>query len=195
MIQLVPSEQAYSSVAWLLRCEEAAVRAVAHVESGSEGAFLEDQQPVILFERHLFRRFTHGKFDDQRFNNESWGILSDREPGGYGPLTAQHAKLAAAVLLDRDAALRACSWGLFQILGDNHSACGYPDLQRFINAMYRSADDHVRAFAMFIRNDYRLVDAIRNKNWKLFAKVYNGPGNVDAYSKKLREAYYALNHR
>jgi len=185
-----PTDEGLRAAAWSLLCEEAAVRAVAKVESGSLGSFLDDGTPVILFERHLFSRFTSRRFDGERLNGQDWGLLSDQHPGGYGPSSVQHAKLAAAALLDRDAALRAASWGLFQILGDNHDACGYPELQRFVNAMYRSTDDHLRAFVAFVRHDHRKVDAIRSKDWESFARLYNGPGFAkNSYDVKLRKAY------
>ncbi len=190
-----PSDEAYRSAAFMLMCEEAALRAIAKVESGLYGAFLDSGEPTILFERHLFHRETQGKFDGLRVPNESgdWTVISLSSPGGYGPVSAQHTKLQFAVHLNRDAALRSCSWGLFQILGSNHAACGYPELQRFVNAMYRSADDHLRALTMFIRHVHRLVDAIRDKNWASFAYIYNGPGyKKNQYDVKMSQAYDKL---
>lgn len=189
-----PTAEGFAAAAWLLLCDVAAMRAVAEVEAGAEGAFLDSGEPIILYEPHLFDRFTGGKFrgltvagldpKHAQLSYKSW------RPGAYGPQRAQHVKLAAAAKLDRDAALRATSWGLFQILGDNFRAAGYGTLQRFINAAYRSADDHLRMLTMFIRSNDRLVDAIRAQDWVTFASVYNGPGYaVNRYDEKLAAAF------
>lgn len=191
-----PTPEAYTAAAWLLRCEVNAVRAVGLIEAGVQGAFLETGEPVILFERHVFDRRTGGRFRGATVagaENESWGLVSWPNPGGYGPTRVQHRRLAAAVALDRDAALESASWGLFQILGENHEQCGYPELQRFITAMYRSVDDHLRAFVQFIRHDARLVDAIRARDWRAFARIYNGPAfESHNYHGRLAEAYERL---
>lgn len=188
-----PSNAAYSAAAWLLRCEEATIRAVAEVEAGAAGAFLNHREPTILFERHLFHRLTGGRWDGHRVPNgmDTWSLISDPSPGGYGPVYVQHQRLHEASQLNREAALMSASWGLFQILGSNHAAAGYPTLQRFVNAMYREVDDHLRAFTMFIRHDDRLVDALRGKDWSSFAYVYNGPA-TKGYDVRAAQAYYRI---
>lgn len=182
-----PNDAAYGAAAWMLMSDIAAMKAVAEIEAGPTGAFLKTGEPVILFERHLFHRFTDGRFD------QTDPDLSNPNPGGYGAHSEQHPKLQRAVALDREAALKACSWGLFQILGANHARAGYPELQRFVTAMYRSVDDHLRAFVMFIRSDSRLVDALRNHDWAAFAYRYNGPDYAKhQYDVRLVRAYTAL---
>lgn len=187
-----PTPEAYEHAAWLLRCDAAALRAVAAVEAGQHGAFLATEEPVILFERHLFHRLTQGRFDGALASGvrAETALISAPSPGGYGAVSEQHAKLRAAVALARDPALRSCSWGLFQILGLNHQNAGYPQLARFITAMYRSADDHLRALVQFIRADGRLVDAIREHDWAAFAFAYNGPQYArHGYDRRMAEAF------
>lgn len=189
-----PSELAYQSAAWLLRCEVRAIKAVAKVEVGPEGAFIDATgEPVILYERHVFNRLTAGRHGGYRAPGlpGAYSLLSSSKPGGYGPVSVQHARLGAAVKLHKEAALKSCSWGLYQIMGENHKQAGYPVLQRFINAMYRGVDDHLRAFVMFIKADYRLVDAIREKDWGTFARIYNGPKHKN-YDVRMARAYEGL---
>ena len=182
-----PSDEAYAAAAWLLMVEPRALKAIAQVEAGPGGAFLDDGRPVVLFERHVFHRLTQGRFDSD-------ADISGEKAGGYGPGGAhQHERLAAAALLDRTAALQSASWGLFQIMGRNYQEAGYPVLQRFVNAMYRSVDDHLRALVMFIRHDDRLVDALRARDWTSFARVYNGPFFAAShYDDRMAEAYEGL---
>jgi len=183
-----PTDEGYAAAAWLLMAEPRALKAIAQVEAGPEGAFLPDDRPVVLFERHVFRRLTDGRFDHDAPD------LSNAVPGGYGSSGPwQHERLARAALLDRDAALCSTSWGLYQLMGFNHGVAGFPVLQRFINAMYRSADDHLRALVIFIRNNDHLVDAIRAKAWDEFARNYNGPQYAQSqYDKRIAKAYERL---
>jgi hypothetical protein len=187
-----PTPRAFESAAWLLRCDVPAIRAFAEVEAGREGAYYDDGQPVILFERHHFHKHTHGKFTGARVPGVSheWARICEPTPGGYGPSSQQHTRLQAAAALNREAALRSASWGLFQLMGSNHAACGYPNLQRFITAMYREVDDHLRAFVMFIRHNELLTDALRNHDWDTAARLYNGPLYYkNKYDTKLELAH------
>lgn len=179
-----PSDAAFAAAAWMLDCEEEAIRAVAEVEAGPHGAFLDDDAPVILFERHYFHRLTGGRWSAEHPD------ISNPKAGGYGRVSEQHGRLAKAAALDRDAALKSASWGLWQIMGANHKAAGHATIQAFINAMYRSVDDHLRAFVMFILADPRLLSAIRGRDWKAFARAYNGPGFArNSYDTKMAAAH------
>src|SRR5690606_24237621 len=97
-------------------------------------------------------------------------------PGTYGPAGAhQHNRLARAAELDRNAALMACSWGQFQLMGFNYEVCGHDTLQKFVNAMYRSADDQLDGFVSYVINR-GLADELQRKDWPGFAFGYNGAG-------------------
>lgn len=195
MKQDFPSPSDFEHAAWLLKCDVPAIKAVAEVEAGPNGAFLDTGEPVILFEPHVFHKFTDGEFDGKRIPSvpEKWAIISypKWQRGWYGPVSVQHKRLQFASTLDREAALKSASWGLFQIMGHNHIKCNYPELQRFINAMYRDVADHLAVFCQFIRNDVRLVDALRGHDWKTFKRIYNGSGAND-YAERMSKAYKRL---
>lgn len=190
-----PSPEAYAHAAWFLACEAAALRAVATVEAGAAGAFNDDGTPVVLFERHKFERHTGGRFHGATLPNgkADWSLISWPTWGGYGPSSIQHAKLAHAVTLDREAALKSASFGLFQILGENYAAAGFPVLQDFVNAMYLDVDEHLRALVMFIRSNPRLHQAIRARDWPVVAFNYNGPRFMEnRWDSKMQAAYERL---
>jgi hypothetical protein len=185
-----PSDEGFAAAAAVLKVEEALLRAVALVETKFEGAFLDDGSPPILYERHKFREFTGGKFDGVRISPQPSGILSHAKRGGYGPYSLQHKKLQAAVRLDREAALKSCSWGMFQIMGFNFKACGFENVQDFVNAMWRSANDQLKALAAFLAADVRKRQALQQHDWKTFALLYNGPKYAESrYDKRLEAAY------
>lgn len=171
--------------AQMLGCDVPAIRAVAQVEA-PRGAFQLDGLPTILFERHIFSRETKGRFD--RIAPD----LSNPTPGGYGMYAEQHARLAIASNLDRTAALRSASWGMFQIMGFNHTLAGHPTLQGFINAMYAGEPEHLDAFVNIIKS-FGLADELRERRWADFARRYNGPGyRANQYDTKIAAAFRAL---
>jgi hypothetical protein len=180
----------FARAAKALNVEEAAVRAVAEVEAAGQG-FLADGRPAILYEAHIFHAETKGKYagaKDRRgvaLSSPKW----DRSL--YGATgAAQHARYEDARKLDPDAANKACSWGLFQILGQNHKACGFDDSQAFVDAMWTGgAAAHLDAFVAFVKAN-NLDGPLRAKNWAAFARGYNGPSYaVNKYDVKMASAY------
>lgn len=188
------TEADFEGAAASLRCEVASIEAVCTIEA-PRGFFEPTGEPVILFERHKFSLHTGGRFD------QSHPLISNPKRGGYGRYKDQHKRLAEAVELDRDAALKSASWGGFQILGENYRQAGFPTLQRFINAMYQDAPAHLDAFVAFILADPRLPRAIRARDWYTFAEIYNGagqdspPGRVDDYDYRIGQAYLRIKAR
>ncbi len=176
------NEKDFKDAATKIGCSVAAIKAVAEVESKQSG-FDEKDQPVILFERHVFSAKTNHLFDQSNPN------VSNPTPGGYGPSNKQHARLAEAVKLNREAALMSASWGKFQIMGFNFALCGFNSLQDFINAMYSSERAHLMAFVNYVIES-SLGDELRDKRWADFAKRYNGPTyKKNKYDEKLAAAY------
>lgn len=179
----VLTESDYADAARELGVDVAAVKAVCEVEA-PRGGFQKDGQPVILFERHLFSRYTHGKWDNAHPD------ISNPKPGGYGASLAQHGRLQRAAKLDREAALKAASWGKFQILGVNHKRAGFAKLQDFINAMYEDEQAQLAAFVSFIETDPALHEALKEHNWAEFARIYNGRNYaINRYDVKLAAAH------
>lgn len=178
------TEADYARTATDLGCEVAAIKAVAAVEARGAG-FHDSRLPKILFEAHQFSRFT-----DRRYDRLHPGISSPSwNPALYAGGEAEYPRLYRAMLLDRSAALKAASWGRFQIMGFNHALAGHPRLDTFVNAMFRSELDHLKAFAAFLVNT-GLTTALRRKDWAKFAKGYNGPEYAqNAYDKKMKDAY------
>lgn len=176
------TENDYINAAKELGCEVAAIKAVAEVESSGSG-FLPTGEPKILFERHRFYKYTNGKYAG------SDPDICNKIPGGYGKESDQHLKLQRAASLNREAALMSCSWGRFQVMGDNWQKLGYKTLQDFINKMYEGEAGHLDAFVRYIKA-FGLHGHLRNKNWAAFAKGYNGPGyKVNNYDVKMQSAY------
>lgn len=197
MITLFP--ESYAHAAWFLRCEVAAIMAVAEVESNGRG-FDAAGRPVILYEPHYFSRLTGGKFDRSHptLSYPKW------KAGGYGKDSEQWPKLEAAKKLDLLAALQSCSWGLFQIMGTHYRRAGFASVQDMVTAAHRDADEHLRMFVWFIATDPALTAALRDLSYPppgvtrenaaaRFAKAYNGSGYAaNKYDERIAAAYARL---
>lgn len=76
--------------------------------------------------------------------------------------------------LDYDAALKATSWGAFQILGENFRRAGYSSVSDFVRAM-GDINKQADAFVKLNLFNSKMRRALINKGWATFAYVYNGP--------------------
>jgi hypothetical protein len=179
---LEPSDIA--AAAATLQCEPAAIWAVCDIESGG-GGFLPDKRPKTLFESHAFHTATRGAYDRSHPN-----ISTPTWVRNYGADGAhQYDRLAQAITLNRAAALASASWGRFQIMGSNHAACGFADVEAFVAAMVTGEKAHLDAFAAFCRHG-GLDRFLRAHDWTRFALAYNGPGEAaNDYDGKLAAAY------
>jgi len=163
--------------------QAAEIWSVLHVETSGCG-FLVDRRPQILFERHIFSRQTGGKCD---VTNPD---ISNRTPGGYGASGAhQYDRLAEAIKLDREAALRSASWGIGQIMGFHAEDLGYVHVEEMVAAMVESEDNQLVAIARFLKNN-GLDEKLRTHNWAAFARGYNGANYAqNSYDRKLQAAF------
>jgi hypothetical protein len=196
----------FAEVAATLGCTVAQIRAVWEVESGGgwfedvrsdilaldgPGGFIDGPNlPKILFEAHIFDRYTEGKYRASHPNLSSARWDRKLYVGGQG----EYVRLHRAMQLDRDAALRSASVGGAQIMGFNHKLAGFDTVEAFWDAMKVSERAHLDAFAAFINNK-GLRGALRQiSNMDAaciaFASGYNGTGYAaNQYHIKIARAY------
>lgn len=167
-----------------LYCEVAAVRAVAEVESGGGAGFLRNKKPKILFESRWFHKLTGARFDSSHPD-----ISTPRWVRNYKGGAAEYERLGRALVLDREAALKSTSWGMFQILGVNHRLAGFSDVEAYVAAQVVSEGEHLKSFVNFVITN-KLDDELRDHRWADFAHGYNGPGyKQNRYDAKILAAY------
>lgn len=182
------TEDDFKRAAQRLGCGVAEIKAVAEVESRGAG-FLSDGRPKILFERHIFRRELVSAGIDVRPYERQHSELVNRKPGGYIGGSYEWNRFDEAVTIHRDAAIKSCSWGRFQIMGFNWRAAGARSVQDFVNRMYRSEGAQLDAFVSFVINE-GMADELRSRNWAEFARRYNGPDyQKNKYDTKLAAAF------
>jgi len=150
--------------------------------------FRVDRRPQILFERHMFRKYTDGRFDG--------GAPDISGPAGnYGMLSEQYTKLEKALALCAKAklgsepALKSASWGMGQVMGFNCAAGGFKSCSRMVQAMVRSEDAQLACMAGFLKCN-GLAEKLVKKDWAGFARLYNGASyGQNHYDVKLAEQF------
>ena len=186
------SDEYFRKAALLLDCETEALKAVQTVETGGRGGFFDNDKPAILFEGHVFWKQLKAQGIDPL------SVVKGNEDIVYEKWTKLHYKggvkeydrLERARKINRDAADASASWGMFQIMGFNHKACGEKTVSGFVEAMCRSEIDQLLLSARFINGNKVMLDALQKKNWAAFAKAYNGPAYAqNQYDVKMANAY------
>jgi hypothetical protein len=169
------------AVAHLDNIEPQLIWAIIRKESETLAGFLDDRRPVILYERHIFAKRSNNSF------TTSHPEISGPPYKTYGTLADQYARLNQAIILNRSAALEACSWGLGQVLGENATALGYANVESMVTEMIQSEAKQLQAVVAFLRHN-NLVEPLRNKRWDEFSSIYNGGANP-TYATLLQQGY------
>ncbi len=169
----------------LIGVGEDELHAVLDVETAG-GGFDRQGRPKILFEPHVLYRNLAGP---ARTHAVGLGIAYPAwKPGAYP--ADSYPRLMQALAIDETAALKACSWGLGQILGENFVAAGYDSPQQMVVAFVEGGEsEQLQAMVRFIKANH-LDDELRAHNWAGFARGYNGPSYAKhGYHTKLATAF------
>lgn len=197
------TDQDFITASKRLRCDVSAIRAVAEIESRGGGFLFDDvdneYKPKILFERHImYRRYKdkHG-YDKAIAMVNKYPDVINTASGGYIGGEEEHRRLKKARNIDNAIALESASWGMFQIMGFHWQALGYTSAVDFVLALSKDEASQLEAFVRFIEVNKSLLNAIRAKDWNLFAQNYNGKDyRKNNYHVKLAQAnakYLPLN--
>lgn len=149
---------------------EDVIHAVLDVESRGYG-FDKQGRVLMLFEPHVFWRNLSGS---KRQTAERAGLAYPKwKPGSYP--ADSYPRFIKALAIDEDAAIKAASWGLGQILGENFRAAGFNSPRAMVEAFADDEEYHLSAMVNFIKAN-RLDRHLRARDWASFARGYNGPG-------------------
>lgn len=178
----------------LIGVGEDVVRAVVEVETAG-GGFDSAGRVRMLFEPHVFYR---NLGEAKRSRAVQVGLAYAK--WGMTPYPRDsYPRLEAAVVIDRPAAMKACSWGLGQILGENYRMAGFSAVEEMVQAFAVSEEAQLDGMIRWIDasgldDDLRQIDALKRAStaaeWAPFARVYNGPGYAkNKYHTKLAAAH------
>jgi hypothetical protein len=186
------SESDFDRAAMLLDCEPAALKAVQRVETGGKGGFLPSGRPTILFEGHIFwQQLRTLGINPKEFASGHEDILYPKwTKAHYKGGEAEYERLLRARQINVDAANASASWGMFQIMGFNHAACGEPSVASFVASMCQSECRQLLLSVRFIRGNRSMLTTLQKKDWKTFARLYNGPAYAqNRYDEKISKTY------
>lgn len=171
----------FIAAAKTLRCDVSAIRAVAEIESPKGGFLYDDHagewRPTVLFERHVMYRRYKDKYGYDKaiaMVNQCPDIINTKS-GGYIGGESEHRRIEKARKIDKNIGLESASWGMFQIMGYHWKALGFASVVDFVLAMSKDEASQLEAFVRFIQANKTLLNAIRAKDFDLFALTYNGP--------------------
>ena len=187
------TEQDYREVAAELDIDVAAIKALAAIEGGGHG-FDAQGRATINFDLSVFKRFLRkagiSEAAARKTAPVAFAAVNSKRHGGY--VAAQHARLDAACKVDRELALKATFWGMFQIGGFNYKLCGCKSVEEYVKRNKESEREQLELFAHFIERA-GLVGYVKAPNWRAFARAYNGGRQVAGYAAKLQRAYNKFN--
>ena len=179
-------------VAAELGVEVAAIKAVTDIEAGrTHEGFWSEGKPLINFDLGVYRARAARRGVNLKKYARSHSVIFNRpNTARYGSQqAAQQARLDAAMSIDSVSAIEGTFWGMFQIGGFNYARCGAKNHSEFVRLMSRSERDQLELFAAFIRNA-GLLPALQRKDWRAFARGYNGPSYASrGYHTRLASSY------
>jgi hypothetical protein len=178
------SNQSLAIAAARINCSAAAVYAVTHVEASGMG-FWKSGKIILKFEGHVFHKLTGGAFDHSN-PTISYPAWTERYTE-YGE--AGYKRFDVAFGLNPHAALMATSWGMFQIMGENYSSCGFSTVDAFVTSMKLGEDHQLLAFCTYVKTQ-GLDKYLRTLDWAGFALRYNGTGYRANHYDTLLAKYY-----
>lgn len=170
--------------------DAAAILAIAEVESAGIPFWTVNgkQVPAIRFEGHYFHRILNGSKRERAIRE---GLAHPRAGRIPNPRSwaARYALLERAKRIDKDAAIRSCSWGLGQVMGEHYKSFGFKTPQDLVDVAMSGVAGQVELMIRFIdRNGLRPL--IEQRNWAAFARAYNGPAyKKNRYDTKMAKAY------
>lgn len=170
------------------------IHAVIEVETSGSG-FDSKGRPKMLFEPHVFYRNLKGV---ERNIAVQQGIAYPNQGQKAYPKDS-YPRLMRAIEINATAALRSASWGLPQILGENHAIAGYDTVQDMVADFLEDEEAHLQAMISFCISNK--IDGVLRHMASLkrptvasdcvdFVKVYNGPRyRINQYDTKMARAH------
>ena len=172
------------------KIEPAILKAIMKIESGGKG-FHKNGTVRITFHGHVFYQLLKDaglKPETLRKGNKD--ILYKKYKTKYNKGRKSTLKrLRKAMEIDKSSALKACSYGLFQLMGSSYKEAGFKSIKAFAKAHKSSEKAQVKAFLKAAKSQKTLKD-LQNKDWEAFTnKFVTSEIGPKEYAKKLAKTY------
>lgn len=147
---------------------------------------------ILLFEEHVFYRCLPKNKQDQAV---ALGLAWPKWRKNY---KSNYSRFLKAYAFHPSAALKACSWGLGQVLGENHLMLGYGTPREMVEAFADDEANQLEGMIDFIikaglADEMRALEKEKDRGKMLglaakIARTYNGPGyKTHRYDERLVE--------
>jgi hypothetical protein len=166
--------------------EYAALQAVCEIEAKSTG-FTSANALICLYEPHVAYKYSTGAI---RAALVKAGLAYQKWGTKPYPRTSYPSIDECAKIAGEEIACLSTSWGLPQMMGFNHKACGYDTALNMVKSFAESEYNQVEAMVEFIKASPSMFKALNGHDWATFARYYNGAGYAkNKYDQKLAKAY------
>ena len=173
----------------VLGIETAVLLAFIEVEAAGRG-FDSKNRPKCLFECHVFYRNLAGAL---RTTAVAAGLAYAKWKRNYP--ADSYPRLEKAIGIAREPGFRSASYGLPQILGENHKAAGFASAEAMFSTMKQGEREQLLAMVTLLKS-WGLAAKLKGKDftdaesWRPAAKAYNGSSYAThGYHKKLAAAF------
>ena len=168
----------------------AAVKAVVKVESNGRG-FRRDGSLKILFEGHIFwKELIKVELNPNDYVEGNEDIVFKSFTRRFYATSLQYGRLNKAKTINTEAALKSASYGMFQVMGFNYKTAGFDSVEALKKSLEVSEINQLEAFLNFVKNTNGCFEALQNKEWATFARIYNGSAyKTNKYDEKMEKQY------
>lgn len=155
------------------------VLAIISVESAGK-AFVAKGKPVIQFEGRVFLNYTKNRHKCTYFWRDGalhlyYPTFNIKIVDRVGPQDEEWENFEKACQISKPLAIMSTSWGLPQIMGFNYQKTRCKDVMEFYERMCKNEEEQLMLMLEFLVGNAQLYYAIRNRDIKGFARLYNGP--------------------
>jgi hypothetical protein len=186
----------YDEAARKLGVEIEVLKAIGKKEARGE-CFNGKGQAKILFERHkMYQHLKKKKYSEDQLNKliEKYPSIVNTVYGDYNVLSS-YDKLKIAKTIDFDSAIKSCSWGCFQVLGEYYQWL-YSSPMELELAMNTCELQQFHYFIAYLeKSSPHMIPALQKKDWRKIAFLYNGSkweSQNPTYAKDLEKYYNEL---
>ncbi len=165
----------------------AVMAAIVEVETEGREGFGLFGLPTMTFEPAMFSHITGHRHDNAN-PDISYPLADARRLPASRELRWK--QLAKAFVMDRDAALKSASWGMFLMRGDHHQAYGFGTAAAMAARLAGSEARQLEALEEWIaRQD--MVGALKKRDWIAYAAARE-PSQGRAFASRLYKTHRRL---
>jgi len=170
--------------------EPSVLKAIMELESEGQG-FNKNGTVKIKFHSHVFYQLLKDAgLDAKSLMKGNKKILQKKSSNKYTKgRKSNYKRLKKAMKINKSAALKACSYGLFQLMGNSHKEAGFKSIKAFAKAHKSSEKAQVKAFFKAAKSQNALKD-LQDKDWEGFTRKFvTSEFTPKVYAIKLAKAY------